>query len=68
MAFPISLFHMICLWFVTLASRMVVMYLGAVMEEGPALDIYEFPQHPYSKALTKMVGEVVPRAPIGRIH
>jgi len=48
-----------------ISHRMVVMYLGAVMEEGPALDIYEFPQHPYSKALTKMVGEVVPRAPIG---
>ena len=50
---------------VHISHRMVVMYLGAVMEEGPALDIYEFPQHPYSKALTKMVGEVVPRAPIG---
>lgn len=48
-----------------ISHRMVVMYLGAVMEEGPALDIYEFPQHPYSKALTQMVGEVVPRAPIG---
>ncbi len=45
-----------------ISHRMVVMYLGAVMEEGPALDIYEFPQHPYSKALTPMVGEVVPRA------
>ena len=50
-----------------ISHRMVVMYLGAVMEEGPALDIYEFPQHPYSKALTKMVGEVVPRAPIGAL-
>ena len=48
-----------------ISHRMVVMYLGAVMEEGPALDIYEFPQHPYSKALTTMVGQVVPRAPIG---
>lgn len=48
-----------------ISHRMVVMYLGAVMEEGPALDIYEFPQHPYSKALTEMVGQVLPRAPIG---
>ena len=29
-----------------ISHRMVVMYLGAVMEEGPALDLYEFPQHP----------------------
>ena len=35
------------------------------MEEGPALDIYEFPQHPYTKALTTMIGPVIPRAPIG---
>ena len=49
-----------------ISHRMVVMYLGAVMEEGPALDIYEFPQHPYSKALTKMVGEGFRGLPIRR--
>ncbi len=28
-----------------ISHRMVVMYLGAVMEEGPALDLYEFPSN-----------------------
>ena len=41
------------------------MYLGAVMEEGPALDLYEFPQHPYTRALTALNGPVMPHAPIG---
>ncbi len=45
-----------------ISHRMVVMYLGAVMEEGPALDLYEFPQHPYSRALTALNGPVIPHA------
>ena len=48
-----------------ISHRMVVMYLGAVMEEGPALDLYEFPQHPYTRALTALNGPVMPHAPIG---
>ena len=48
-----------------ISHRMVVMYLGAVMEEGPALDLYEFPQHPYTRALTALNGPVIPHAPIG---
>ena len=35
------------------------------MEEGPALDLYEFPQHPYTRALTALNGPVIPHAPIG---
>ena len=46
-----------------ISHRMVVMYLGAVMEEGPALDLYEFPQHPYTRALTALNGPVMPHAP-----
>jgi oligopeptide/dipeptide ABC transporter ATP-binding protein len=34
-----------------LADRVVVMYLGRVMEEASARDLYARPRHPYSQAL-----------------
>ncbi|MBR0669651.1 ABC transporter ATP-binding protein [Neoroseomonas soli] len=34
-----------------LCDRVVVMYLGRVMEEGPARDIFRAPAHPYTRAL-----------------
>ncbi len=34
-----------------LCDRVVVMYLGLVMEEGPAADIFRAPAHPYARAL-----------------
>jgi oligopeptide/dipeptide ABC transporter ATP-binding protein len=34
-----------------LCDRLVVMYLGRVMEEGPARDIFRAPAHPYTRAL-----------------
>ncbi len=34
-----------------LCDRLVVMYLGRVMEEGPARDIFQAPVHPYTRAL-----------------
>ncbi len=34
-----------------LASRVLVMYLGKVMEQGRAEDIYGNPKHPYTRAL-----------------
>lgn len=38
-----------------LADRIAVMYLGHVVEEGPADDVYDNPQHPYTKALLSAV-------------
>ncbi|MBW6400661.1 ATP-binding cassette domain-containing protein [Roseomonas sp. HJA6] len=34
-----------------LCDRVVVMYLGLVMEEGPAAEIFRAPAHPYTRAL-----------------
>lgn len=34
-----------------LCDRVVVMYLGRVMEEGPAADLFAAPAHPYTRAL-----------------
>jgi peptide/nickel transport system ATP-binding protein len=34
-----------------LCDRLVVLYLGRVMEEGPAGDVFEAPHHPYTSAL-----------------
>jgi peptide/nickel transport system ATP-binding protein len=33
-------------------SRIAVMYAGRVVEEGPADEVFEHPQHPYSEALS----------------
>lgn len=36
-----------------ISDVMVVMYLGAVVEQGPADQVFFNPQHPYTQALTK---------------
>jgi peptide/nickel transport system ATP-binding protein len=38
-----------------LADRIVVLYLGRVMEVGPADNVFEGPQHPYTEALLSAV-------------
>lgn len=38
-----------------LSDRVVVMYLGRVVEEGPTAEIFANPQHPYTQALLKEV-------------
>jgi oligopeptide/dipeptide ABC transporter ATP-binding protein len=35
----------------SLCDRVLVLYLGRVMEEGPAADVLEAPHHPYTRAL-----------------
>jgi oligopeptide/dipeptide ABC transporter ATP-binding protein len=52
-----------------LCSRVVVMYLGAVVEEGPAEELSTHAQHPYTRALLEAVPETLaeparPRRPL----
>jgi peptide/nickel transport system ATP-binding protein len=41
-----------------IADRVAVMYLGRIVEEGPAQEMLEEPRHPYTRALLSVVPEV----------
>jgi oligopeptide/dipeptide ABC transporter ATP-binding protein len=43
------------------ADRICVMYLGRIVEEGPARDVIGKPRHPYTKALLSVVPRRDPR-------
>jgi oligopeptide/dipeptide ABC transporter ATP-binding protein len=43
------------------ADRICVMYLGRIVEEGPAVQVVEDPRHPYTKALLSVVPRRDPR-------
>jgi peptide/nickel transport system ATP-binding protein len=43
------------------ADRIAVMYLGRIVEEGPAAEVVANPQHPYTKALLSVVPRRDPR-------
>jgi peptide/nickel transport system ATP-binding protein len=44
-----------------IADRVVVMYLGRVVESAPAAKLFNAPNHPYTQALLKEVGRVEPK-------
>ena len=41
-----------------IADRIAVMYLGRIVEEGPAEELLSKPRHPYTRALLSVVPEV----------
>lgn len=43
------------------ADRVAVMYLGRIVEEGPAAHVIAHPQHPYTRALVSVVPQRDPR-------
>jgi len=44
-----------------ISDRLVVMYLGRVVESGPAAELFAKPNHPYTQALLAEVGTVEPK-------
>ncbi len=50
-----------------IADRIAVMYLGRVVEFGPARKVYLQPQHPYTRALLSAVPVPVPGAASKRV-
>jgi oligopeptide/dipeptide ABC transporter ATP-binding protein len=43
------------------SDRIAVMYLGRIVEEGPAAEVYDRPKHPYTEALLSAIPVPDPR-------
>jgi len=50
-----------------LCSRILVMYLGRIIESGPTEQIFERPRHPYTKALLSAVPTLRPGQTVERV-
>ena len=47
-----------------IADRIAVMYLGRIVEAGPAEEVLQAPQHPYTQALLSVVPEIEELRPV----
>jgi len=44
-----------------ISDRVVIMYLGRVVESGPTAELFAAPNHPYTRALLAEIGKLTPR-------
>src|SRR5664279_5236055 len=44
-----------------ISDRVVIMYLGRVVESGPTGELFAAPNHPYTRALLAEIGKLTPR-------
>jgi ABC-type oligopeptide transport system ATPase subunit len=51
-----------------ICSRLAVMYLGKIVEMGPASALFSAPRHPYTRALLSAIPVIDPDAPRRRIQ
>jgi peptide/nickel transport system ATP-binding protein/oligopeptide transport system ATP-binding protein len=51
-----------------IAMRVVVMYAGKMVEEGPTMAIFEDPKHPYTQGLLQSIPKLGERAQLGRMR
>lgn len=47
-----------------LCDRVAVMYLGAIVEEGPTEAVFADPRHPYTQALIRAIPDINPDRPL----